>query len=522
MDRGKRFVAYAFSVGDVFIELADDLTILQVDGPFAWLGIDDPGRFAGRSLASLLDRRDFSLLRAATTMVRKSGRVGPLRVSLGAEPDSRRPLGVFLSRLPGEAGKLHIVGISALRLFGSEAPVAPSLTDKESFLERLPDLLSGAAGGHLLISLVQIPADVDDDERAAFLQRLAALTAQGPPPADLGGGRYAVIHHGEVGPEETGALLAALAEDSEIEIESTTLPPLRDMGDKDTARAFIYAIRKFSESDGGEEYDLETINRSCADQVKRTRERIVGLRAMLEQDRFKLAFQPIVGLGERDVRHWEALVRFDIRGGSPFEMICFAEDVGLIAEFDHVILKKVLQALRRTAKEGEAQSIAVNLSARSLVSPIFAGELEALLKRNRALAPNLLIEVTESAQVPDLGLLAGALAMIRALGYRVCLDDFGAGLSGFQYLRQLAVDIVKIDGSYIRGAGSSRESRAFLHAMVTLCRDLGVVTIGEWVETEDQARLLEELGGDCGQGFLFGHPAFRLPRSSSNFARAAQ
>lgn len=520
MDRGKRFVAYAFSVGDVFIELDDDLCILEVDGPLAWLGIGDAGEVAGRSLDCLLDRRDASLLRAATAMLRKSGRVGPLRVSLGAVPESRRPLGVFLSRLPGEDGKLHLVGISALRLYGSETPALPQLTDKASFLDRLPELLSSAAGGHLLISLVQIPTDADAGERAAFLQRLAVLTAQGPPPADLGGGRYAVIHHGEVGPEETGALLAALAEDSEIEVESTTLPPLGASPDTDTARAFVYAIRKFSDNET--DFDLATINRSCAKHLKDTRERIVHLRAMLEHDRFKLAFQPIVCLANREIRHWEALVRFDIRGGSPFEMICFAEDVGLIAEFDIVILKKALQALRRTAKAGDPQSIAVNLSARSLVSPAFAGELESLLVKNRALAPCLLIEVTESAQVPDLGQLAGALAMIRALGYRVCLDDFGAGLSGFQYLRQLEVDIVKIDGSYVRGADASRESRAFLHAMVTLCHDLGIVTIGEWVETEAQAGLLQSLGVNCGQGFLFGHPAFRLPAGPSNLARAAQ
>jgi EAL domain-containing protein (putative c-di-GMP-specific phosphodiesterase class I) len=132
------------------------------------------------------------------------------------------------------------------------------------------------------------------------------------------------------------------------------------------------------------------------------------------------------------------------------------------------------------------------------------------LTRHKALAENLLIEVTESAQSADLARLSESAKRIRDAGFKVCLDDFGAGASGFQYLKNIKVDFVKIDGVYVRGAEKDQELRAFLHAMTTLCNGLGIKTIAEHVETETQAEILRGLGCDYAQGFYYGHPLMNL------------
>ena len=97
---------------------------------------------------------------------------------------------------------------------------------------------------------------------------------------------------------------------------------------------------------------------------------------------------------------------------------------------------------------------------------------------------------------------------LKAVNYRVCLDDFGAGASGYHYLRAFNVDYVKIDGAYVRDMNAPGYKPTFLLSIVRLCRDLNIKTIGEHVETRFQADFLKSLGVDFGQGYYFGKPDF--------------
>jgi EAL domain-containing protein (putative c-di-GMP-specific phosphodiesterase class I) len=101
---------------------------------------------------------------------------------------------------------------------------------------------------------------------------------------------------------------------------------------------------------------------------------------------------------------------------------------------------------------------------------------------------------------------AGAIAALRAEGVPVCLDDFGAGGAAFRYLREFGVDYVKIDGLYVRAAARSARERGFVASMVELAGAVGARVIAEMVETEEQARLMRELGVQYGQGWVFGRP----------------
>ena len=290
--------------------------------------------------------------------------------------------------------------------------------------------------------------------------------------------------------------------------ESATLDAGVGNGSKDAARALVYSIRKFA--DTRNEIDLHALQHDFSQNFDELRDRIANLRRLMKERRFHAAYQPIVSFATGDIHHVEALVRFDARSGSPFELITFAEEVGLIGEFDLMMLNSVTSTLTQWNDKKKKPSIAVNLSARSLTTPESLDALMQHLERHVAVAGQLLVEVTESAQVLDLSRLSDAVKDIRSAGFKVCLDDFGAGASGFQYLKNIKVDFVKIDGSYVRGAEHDRELRAFLHAMTTLCNGLGINTIAEHVETVAQAQLLKDLGATYAQGFLYGHPVMNL------------
>ena len=195
------------------------------------------------------------------------------------------------------------------------------------------------------------------------------------------------------------------------------------------------------------------------------RERIANLRRLIRERRFHAAYQPIVSLSTGDTHHVEALVRFDTRSGSPFELITFAEQVGMIGEFDMMMMANVTNTLTQWADKNNKPRIAMNLSARSLTTEDFQEFLVNHLAQHHELKDHLLIEVTESAQITDLSRLSDSVKEIRAAGFKVCLDDFGAGASGFQYLRNIKVDYVKVDGAYIRGAENDPELRASLRGI---------------------------------------------------------
>jgi EAL domain-containing protein (putative c-di-GMP-specific phosphodiesterase class I) len=269
----------------------------------------------------------------------------------------------------------------------------------------------------------------------------------------------------------------------------------------ENSRALVYAINLFVER-RGEAVSIAALTEGLGELYDETVGRIERLKRVISERSFTLAFQPIVRMADQTPHHFEALVRLgpDL---PPGEAIGFAERIGLIEAFDLAIFDQVTEVLYRHRDI----SVAVNLSGRSLESTAFAASLEGALNRHTTLAGRLLFEVTETAEIRRLEQVNSVVQRLRAAGFHVCLDDFGSGANSFHYLRALSVDMVKIDGVYIRNALKEPTDRAFLRAMVGLCRDLGVATVAEMIETEEQAALIRELGVTFGQGYLFGRPS---------------
>jgi EAL domain-containing protein (putative c-di-GMP-specific phosphodiesterase class I) len=150
--------------------------------------------------------------------------------------------------------------------------------------------------------------------------------------------------------------------------------------------------------------------------------------------------------------------------------------------------------------------LALNVSATTTTDPQWMAALEGFTGNDRTLTERLTVEITETAAISDIKAAIKFVSTLKALGCRVALDDFGAGYTSFRSLRELGVDMVKIDGSFIKNLGTDAEDEVFVRTLIDLARSFGVVTVGEWVGDERTVKLLEKAGVSYMQGYFFGAP----------------
>jgi len=237
-----------------------------------------------------------------------------------------------------------------------------------------------------------------------------------------------------------------------------------------------------------------------------------ALSRALANDELDLHFQPIVALDSGEIEAVEALLRWHHpeRGLiDPEEFIPIAEESGQIIPIGAWVLREACrQAVRWRAHLGAKAPtpITVNLSARQLAIPELAEVVEQTLVETACAPGDLALELTESAAVSCGALPSDTLEKLRVLGVRVLLDDFGTGYSSLNHLRQLPIDTIKIDGSFIRELRSRQESEVIVKAIVGMATALGLDVIAEGAESEEQALLASELGCEFAQGYHFAYP----------------
>jgi EAL domain-containing protein (putative c-di-GMP-specific phosphodiesterase class I) len=234
----------------------------------------------------------------------------------------------------------------------------------------------------------------------------------------------------------------------------------------------------------------------------------IGDRAGLEQrfaaalDSLWIAYQPIVSWSRRSTFAWEALVRNDeptLR--SPPDLFEAAERLGRVRDLGRTVRDRVAQTLDRQPMP-MGGLLFINLHAMEL-------DDDSLLDANAPLsrhAARVVLEVTERApleQIPD---AVARVAQLRSLGYRIAVDDLGAGYAGLTSFAHLEPEVVKVDMSLIRGIDRSPMKQKLLGSIVGLCRDLGIEIIAEGVETAEERDALIAVGGDLCQGYLFARP----------------
>ena len=238
----------------------------------------------------------------------------------------------------------------------------------------------------------------------------------------------------------------------------------------------------------------------------------IAAREALDQRRFELWCQPIVDLREAGPAHghFEILVRWldgDGQLRAPAEMIAAAERYRIGPRLDRHVVDATLTWLERHPDQASAVELcSINIGGTTLVDEDFGDYLAARLRRSPLHPNQLCLEITETSVVRDMTRARRFIGRLRALGCRFALDDFGTGFCSFGYLRDLDVDFLKVDGSFVRDLENGGMSGAVVRSITEIAHLLGKQAVAEQVETAEQLELLRQIGVDFGQGYVFQRP----------------
>jgi Amt family ammonium transporter len=239
---------------------------------------------------------------------------------------------------------------------------------------------------------------------------------------------------------------------------------------------------------------------------------VQALHEALAADRFALFAQPILPLAaEHTEPRFEILLRMVSENSEllpPEKFLSAAERYQLLPAIDRWVIKNSLAALsaHATSLRGRAMSFSINISGASIASEDFLDFLQGMIADSNLPPEILCFELTETSAVSNLARADKLMQRLRGFGCSFALDDFGTGLSSLAYLKSLPVSVLKIDGTFVRDAGSNQRTESMVRAIAQLARTMGMETVAEYVETDELRTRMAALGVDYGQGFAIGRP----------------
>lgn len=502
----RRLLGFAFASADLLIELEPQGRILFALGATQAVLGPEQGDLVGLDWRDLVEADDQPLIEAMFVAVEDGVRraFAPVRLKSG-----ERSVGLHARVLPDNGGRIScaVTPGPAPRVAGT----ADGLHDRDTFEALARDLTEAAraTGAQLELAMIELEglseAGAEAMRRAAGALRFEA--ENGSAAARLSPERFALLRRqGEDSQSLARRLARAIAHGGGAMITARShAVPLDTLSPARLTRALHLALEDFA-AEGLKEAAPRTLAEAMNRSVRRTLARAGELGAAVSQRRFTLAYQPVVALADGSLHHHEVLIRFE-NGHSPFALVRMAEEFDLIEELDRAIVEQSVRQLKADRTDGSR--LAVNISGRTITSPGFVAGVEQVLRKEARLRGRLLFEITESAAIDDLTLADRHIQMLRGQGALVCLDDFGAGSTSMSYLQKLSIDIVKIDGRYVRDLVAGGRDAALVSHVVNLCRDLDVRTVAEMVETPEVEDAIRVAGVDYGQGWLYGRPSDR-------------
>ncbi len=234
------------------------------------------------------------------------------------------------------------------------------------------------------------------------------------------------------------------------------------------------------------------------------------LQTAVENQEFKLMYQPIVDIKRSRIASSEALIRWFPKDGEPIRpdiFIPIAEESGQINSIGSWILETVSQQAKNwTDNVGESPAIAINVSSKQLKNDEFRKQFSQMLETYKIPVHKVELELTETGVMDDPDTCLEELGKLKELGVSISIDDFGTGYSSLDYLRRLPLDILKIDQSFTRGIGESENDEEIVRVMIRMAHAMGLKVICEGVETVEHLRFLQEHDCDYVRGYLFSRP----------------
>ena len=522
-----RFVAFAFCWADVLFELNPARTVtFAVGATKAVMGLN-PEAVMGRNFMELVAPKDRALVEQLLFMTARKGRIDNVTIRLQGAKGLTAPMAFAGYVLPDLKDHFFL----ALRTQAhmdekgeAEKGVArdktTGLLTGDSFSQMAVKKLKDA-GGSAEMTLVNVPGfqafyeKLPEDEREVLLNTvgttLRANSIGGDSAGEIGEGKFGIVHEAglDVADLENKIAAATKAFDPSgkgvaVQAGTVEVDMTEGVNEGDLAKGLVYTINHFKEQ-VGDSFNVKDIAKNMNSLVQETVKSLNNFRNLVGGNDFQVAFHPIFDARTGAVHHYEALVRFNGKfEESPYKYITFAEETGLITEFDIAMARKCVDWLRKN--RADKVSIAVNISGMSVGNDQYSRDLHAMLDEDTWLRNFLVFEITESARVADLAQANNFVQALRKKGFHVCLDDFGAGAASFQYLSVLEVDVVKLDGSAVKNAQTAPKGRAFLRALTTLCKTMDVETIAEMVDSKEGLEFVRDCGVEYVQGFLFGKP----------------
>jgi EAL domain-containing protein (putative c-di-GMP-specific phosphodiesterase class I) len=251
-------------------------------------------------------------------------------------------------------------------------------------------------------------------------------------------------------------------------------------------------------------------NKSMSEVVVRRVEIEKGLRRALQNNELEIYYQPQIDIINNKIKGFEALLRWtssELGGISPAEFIPVAEQSGLIIPMGDWLIKTVyLQNNLWKSKGYLYDTIAINLSAIQLQNDKFEETLKNIIAETKINPRFVELEITESILMKDFDNSVKLLTEIRDLGINIALDDFGTGYSSLSYLKQLPINTLKIDKSFIDNIVTNERERAIVDGIIQLAQKIDLDVIAEGVETKEQIKLLQSMGCNQIQGYYFSKP----------------
>ncbi|UTW57766.1 EAL domain-containing protein [Kordiimonas sp. SCSIO 12603] len=512
------------ALAPMVIELDADDNITLVVGKAGMLLNADENELMSSHFEEHLHEKDLPIWRLLRHKITQVKHIGPLPLRLRNPDDKTQAFEVIVARCNSVAGRLHLsltpyqgkISFGESRRPSSNAARNFSKDDFSKLAKKLTAYgeASSVSATEALLQLAGVE-DVQDSPESNLMALYSLLHSAASE-------EIAAVKRKEMAEEvskerpsqtketntEVGmkAAVRGAYQKTGSEVNYVTVGGEDGISEQDAVKAAVYAMKKAATSGGVR--TMEALTGGYEKRLETVRGQLKAFKKIVLQERFEIALQPIVNIADGSLHHFEALTRFDNEyySGTPYDFMRFAEGVGVIQEFDLAMVMKCVSLLKRMKRMGYNIGVAVNLSGRSIQSPSFLRHFFRILEDCSDIRDLLMFELTESSQIDDLETTNSTLSRIRDFGHKVALDDFGAGAAGIQYLRVLKVDVVKIDGIYIRKGIENQENRSFLRSMAELCNGLGIETVGECVENEEQRDFLSEIGITYAQGWLYGKP----------------
>jgi EAL domain-containing protein (putative c-di-GMP-specific phosphodiesterase class I) len=504
-----RLLGFAFTNADFLFEMDKSGTILFAAGAANDLVKESNEALVGKPAGKLFKPSEGIKFATFSKALSKGDRAGPFTLTLATGAQAN--LAMF--RLPENGSNISC----SLARPGTRTPSAK--LDPRTGLASRDGFLAAAqkAGPDASLTLVNVPnlpaicAELPAEKADALMQRIGDTLQSCGANAT---GQISETSFGALAPATRGkldlasklaeaftadGLIALAVTEAQIGLTGAGLSPEQRL------LSLRYVVDRFAQKgkvDGGD----GDISGAFAQMMDETQRRLSDLTQVVGSGSFQIAYQPICELCSGKTSHYEALARFSGKQETG-ETIQFMEALGIAGALDLAVANKVMAL----ADQLPDVHIAFNVSADTIANPASFGVLAGMLAKRRKLAPRLLIEVTETAHIGDLETAGKAIAALREMGYRVGLDDFGAGAASLNYLHAFTVDFVKFDGKLINQIGQSQRDDALLAGLAKLCAEMKVDTIAEWIESEVMARAALGLGFRHGQGRWMGPPLAEIP-----------